>query len=111
MNRVIAGLGVLFYMSLAFAGGGATASQLGDLPPDLQIKIAQLGQVLGEAIQDGRLTDAQVQSALKTGDAAEMIRGLGPKAAQLLQDIASGFKMRYTEEELSAILGGLIIAK
>jgi hypothetical protein len=48
---------------------------------------------------------------LKTGDAAEMIRGLGPKAAQLLQDIASGFKMRYTEEELSAILGGLISAK
>jgi len=40
-----------------------------------------------------------------------MIRGLGPQAAQLLQDIASGFKLRYTEDELSAILGGLIQAK
>ena len=111
MSRTIAGLGIFFCMSVAFAEVAATSNQLGDLPPDLQLKIAQLGQVLGKAIQDGRLTDAQIQAALTSGDAAAMIRGLGPQAGQLLQDIASGFKLRYTEEELSAILGGLIQTK
>ena len=111
MIRTIVGLGMLFYMSVAFTGVAAMASQLGDLSPDLQVKVAQLGQVLGEALQDGRLTDAQIQTALKTGDATAMIRGLGPQAIHLLQDIASDLKIRYTEEELSAILGGLIRAK
>ena len=111
MTRTIVLLGLLFYMSIAFTEVAAMANQLGDLPPDLQGKIAQLGQVLGEAIQDGRLTDSQVQAALKAGDAAAMIRGLGPQAAQLLQDIASGLKIRYTEDELGAILGGLIQAQ
>ena len=111
MSKASAGLGILLCMSVAFADVSATANQLGDLPPDMQVKIAQLGQVLAGAIQDGRLTDAQVEAALNSGDAAAMIRGLGPQAAQLLQDIASGFKTRYTEDELSAVLGGLIHAK
>jgi hypothetical protein len=98
-------------MSVAFADVSARANQPGDLPPDIQVKITQLGQVLAGAIQDGRLTDAQIKAALNSGDAAAMIRGLGPQAAQLLQDIASGFKTRYTEDELSALLGGLIQAK
>ena len=40
-----------------------------------------------------------------------MIKSLGPEAAQLLQEIAAGFKGKYTEEELNMILGGLIGVK
>jgi hypothetical protein len=40
-----------------------------------------------------------------------MIRSLGPDAAQLLQDIAAGLKGRYTEDELSIMLSGLIQEK
>lgn len=48
---------------------------------------------------------------MTSGDAPTLIRSLGPEAAQLLQDIAAGFKGKHTEEELNLILGGLIGAK
>jgi len=50
VSRTIVGLGLFFCLSVAFAEVAATSNQLGDLPPDLQVKIAQ---VLGKAIQDG----------------------------------------------------------
>jgi hypothetical protein len=77
----------------------------------VQTKIAQLAQVLATAVQSGRLSDAQIQASLNGGDAPALIRSLGPEAAQLLRDIAAGFKGKYTEEELNLILGGLIGAK
>ena len=40
-----------------------------------------------------------------------MIRSLGPDAAQLLQEVATGLKGRYIEDELSMMLGGLIQEK
>jgi hypothetical protein len=107
-RTMIAGVGILLCASIAFAEGAGAANPLGDLPSDVQLKIAQLGQILAGAVQDGRLTDAQIYAALSSGDAPAMIRSLGPQAAQLLQDIAAGFKGRYTEDELNAILGGLM---
>jgi len=48
---------------------------------------------------------------LQSGDVSAMIRSLGPDAAQLLQEVATGLKGRYTEDELSMMLGGLIQEK
>ena len=107
-RTMIAGVAMLLCASVALAEAPKTANPVGDLPPDVQVKIAQLGQILARAIQDGRLTDAEIQAALNSGDAPAMIRSLGPQAAQLLQDVAVGFKGSYTEDELTAILGGLM---
>jgi hypothetical protein len=84
---------------------------LRDLPPDVQVKMSKLAEILAGAIQSGRLNESQIQTALNSGDAPAIIRSLGPEAAQLLQDIAAGFKGKYSEEELNMILGGLIGAK
>lgn len=104
-------LGVLLSAAIASAEPPATMSPLQDLPAETQAKLAQLAQVLAGAIQSGRLSDAKLQAAMNSGDAPALIRSLGPEAAQLLQDIARGFKEKYTEEELNLILGGLIGAK
>jgi len=111
MKSIIAGMSVLLCAIVAFAEPPATMSPLRDLPPEMQVKMSQLAQVLAGAIQRGQLTDAKLQAAMNSGDAPALIRSLGPEAAQLLQDIAAGFKAKYTEEELNLILGGLIGAK
>jgi hypothetical protein len=104
-------IGMLLCTSVAFAEPPATVNPLRDLPPDVQVKMSKLAEILAGAIQSGRLSDSQIQTALNSGDAPALIRSLGPEAAQLLQDIAAGFKGKYTEEELNMMLGGLIGAK
>lgn len=111
MKSIVICVSVLLCAVVAFADPPATMSPLRDLPPEMQVKMAQLAQVLAGAIQRGQLSDAKIQAALTDGDAPALIRSLGPEAAQLLQDISAGFKGKYTEEELNLILGGLIGAK
>ena len=103
-------MGILFCVSVALAEPG-TGNLLGDLPGDVQVKIAQLAQILSGAIQGGQLSDVQIKATLQSGDVSAMIRSLGPDAAQLLQEVATGLKGRYTEDELSIMLGGLIQEK
>jgi hypothetical protein len=105
---IIASIGVLCCVSVALAEPGKV-NPLGDLPGDVQVKIAQLAQILSGAIQGGQLSDGQIKATLQSGDVSAMIRSLGPDAAQLLQDVAAG--LRYTEDELSMMLGGLIQEK
>ena len=107
---IIASIGVLFCVSVALAEPGKV-NPLGDLPGDVQVKIAQLAQILFGAIQGGQLSDGQIKATLQSGDVSAMIRSLGPDAAQLLQDVSAGLKGRYTEDELSIMLGGLIQEK
>lgn len=112
MNKAItACMCVLLFASVTIAEPPTTMNPLRDLPSDVQAKMARLAQILSEAVQSGRLSDAQIQATLSGGDAPAMIKSLGPEAAQLLQEIAAGFKGKYTEEELNMILGGLIGVK
>lgn len=111
MKPMIIWMSVLLSAAVALAEPPATMSPLRNLPPEVQAKMAQLAQVLAGAIQSGQLSDAKLQAAMNSGDAPALIRSLGPEAAQLLQDIAAGFKAKYTDEELSLILGGLLGAK
>jgi len=110
-RTIIMCAGLLLCVTMALAEPPATISPLQDLPPDVQAKMARLAQILVEAVQSGRLSDAQIQASLNGGDAPAMIRSLGPEAAQLLQDIAAGFKQKYSEDELYMVLGGLLGAK
>lgn len=111
MKSIAGCMSVLLCAMVALAEPPTTMFPLRDLPPEMQTKMAQLAQVLAGAIQRGQLSDAKLQAALSGGDAPALIRSLGPEAAQLLQDIAAGFKGKYAEEELNLILGGLIGAK
>src|SRR5437773_8129923 len=112
MARVITICSVLFLSAvMAYAEQTETFQPLRDLPPQVQTDMARLAEILSSAIKSGRLSDAQVQAALNSGDAPAMIRGLGPEAAGLLQDISGGFKEKYTDEELNMILAGLIGSK
>ena len=111
MKSIIVCVSVLLCAAVTFAELPATMSPLRDLPPEMQVKMAQLAQVLADAVQRGQLTEAKLHAALTGGDAPALIRSLGPEAAQLLQDIAAGLKGKYTEEELNLLLGGLIGAK
>lgn len=111
MKSLLLGVSVLLSAAVAFAGPPATMAPLRNLPPEMQAKMTQLAQIIAGAIQRGQLSDAKLQAALSGGDAPALIRSLGPEAAQLLQDVAAGFKGKYTEEELNLILGGLIGAK
>jgi hypothetical protein len=102
---------LLLCACIACAEPPAAINPLQDLPSDVQAKMARLSDILSEAIRNGRLSDSQLQSAVYSGNAPELIRGLGPEAAQLLQDISEGFKGKYTEQELGMILGGLLGAR
>ncbi len=103
--------GMLLCASVAYAEPPATINPIRDLPPDVQVKISRLAEIVAEALQSGQLSDSQIQAAMKSGDAPALIRSLGPEAAQLLQDIVAGLKGKYTDEELNVILGGLIGVK
>ena len=111
MKALAACVSVLLFATVVLAEPPATISPLGNLPPDMQVKMARLAQILAGAIQSGRLSDATIQSAMASGDAPALIRSLGPEAAQLLHDIAAGFKGKYADDELNLLLGGLIGAK
>jgi len=111
MKALAVCVSVLLFAVVVFAEPPTTISPLGNLPQGTQVKMARLAQILAGAIQSGRLSDATIQSAMTSGDAPALIRSLGPEAAHLLHDIATGLKGKHTEEELSLILGGLIEAK
>lgn len=101
-------VGLLLTASLAFA---EPLYPFRDQPPEVQAKMQRLTEILAQSIKEGRLSDAQIRSQLNGGDAPAMIRSLGPEAATLLQEITEAFKGKYTEDELSAILGGLLETK
>jgi len=47
---------------------------------------------------------------MQSGDAAGAIRGLGPEAERLLNDIKSAFQSNYSEESLNVLLQALMSA-
>ena len=81
------------------------------LPPDVQAKLQRLTEIRAQSLKGRRLSDEQIRTDLNSGDAPTIIRNLSPEAANLLQDIATALKGRYTEEQLAVILGGRLEIK
>jgi hypothetical protein len=107
IRMVVVSVGLIVGVAVALA----EPNLLRDLPPDVQVKIVELAQIFSAAIQTGKLTDAQIKTTLNSGDVDTLIRSLGPEAAHLLQDITTGLKANYSDEQLHQLLGGLIGVK
>jgi hypothetical protein len=80
------------------------AGALGALSPDLVSKIQQRAGLLQQRMADGRINDATIQQELQGGDVAGAIRGLGPDANRLLDEIKTSFQSHYSEESLALLL-------
>ena len=83
------------------------AGILDALPSDIQAKVQQLGEMLQHDIKEGKITEAQIQRELMSGDLQQTIKSMNPEAGQLLDDINASMKNSPNAENLPDPLGGL----
>ncbi len=84
-----------------------TAGILDALPSDVRAKVQQLAQMLQQDINEGKITDAQIQRELMSGDLQQTIKSMNPEAGHLLDDINASMKNSPNAENLPDLLGGL----
>jgi hypothetical protein len=77
------------------------------LPSDVQTKMHQLGLMLQQNIKEGKITDAQIQRELMSGNLQQTIKSMNPEAGQLLDDINASMKNSPNAENLPDLLGGV----
>jgi hypothetical protein len=80
---------------------------MSELPPDVMVKIQQLGKILQQDLKDGRLTQEQLHEELVSGNLEQKIRDLNPEAGPLFDDIAQAMKNHPDADNLPHILDGL----
>lgn len=83
------------------------AGALGALSPELISKIRELVILLQKKLTDGQINDAMLQRELQGGDVRAAIRGLGPDAHRLLDEIKASLQSNYSEESLALLLQAL----
>jgi hypothetical protein len=83
------------------------AQALGALSPDLISKIRELAILVQKKLADGQINDATLQRELQGGDVGAVIRGLGPDANRLLDEIKVSLQSNYSEESLAVLLQAL----
>lgn len=112
---------MLILLALWFSGQTAALAQtpigaqkqadilklMSELPPDVMMKIQQLGKILQQDLKDGKLTQEQIQEELVSGNLEQKLRDLNPEAGPLLDDIAQAMKNHPNAENLPHILDGL----
>ena len=77
------------------------------LPSDVLAKVQQLAQMLQQDINEGKITDAQIQRELMSGNLQQTIKSINPEASQLLDEINASMKNSPNAKDLPDILGGL----
>jgi len=85
-----------------------TAGILDALPSDVLAKVQQLGQMLQQNINEGKITEAQIQRELMSGNLQQTIKSINPEAGHLLDDINASMKNSPNAENLPDLLGGLM---
>jgi len=60
---------------------------LGALPPEVLPKIDQLARLLQQVVNDGTLSERQINQEMNHGNLAGLVDDLNPEAKQLLDDI------------------------
>jgi len=85
-----------------------TAGILDALPHDVLSKVQQLAQMLQQDIHEGKITDAQIQRELMSGDLQQTIKSMDPEAGHLLEEINASMKDSPNAENLPDLLGGLM---
>ena len=81
---------------------------MSELPPDVMMKIQQLGKILQQDLKEGKLTQEQIQEELTAGNMEQKLRDLNPEAGPLLDDIAQAMNTHPNAENLPLILDGLV---
>jgi hypothetical protein len=84
-----------------------SAGILDALPSDVQAKVQQLGAMLQQDIKEGKITEAQIQRELMSGNLQQTIESINPEASHLLDDINAAMKNSPNAENLPDLLGGL----
>lgn len=77
------------------------------LPSDVLAKVQQLAQMLQQNINEGKITEAQIQRELMSGNLQQTIKSINPAAGHLLDDITASLKNSSNAEDLPDLLGGL----
>lgn len=87
-------------------------SILNSMPPDILVKVRSLAQILQQGVKDGKISDAEIQQGLTSGQLGEKLRQLSPEAAQLLEEISDASRQGKGpgEESLMPLMGGLGIS-
>lgn len=81
---------------------------MSELPPETKKNIEQLGKLLRQDLNEGKLTDAQIQQELMSGHLEQKLRDLHPEAGSLLDDVTQATKLHSQPEDLMHILDGLV---
>jgi len=84
-----------------------TAGILDALPPDVRAKVQQLAQMLQQNVNEGKITDAQIQRELMSGNLQQTIESINPEAGHLLDNINASMKNSPNAENLRDLFGGL----
>jgi hypothetical protein len=80
---------------------------LGALPPEVLPKIDQLARLLQQVVNDGTLSERQINQEMNHGNLAGLVDDLNPEAKQLLDDISTSSRANHSEETLCLLLGGV----
>jgi L-alanine-DL-glutamate epimerase-like enolase superfamily enzyme len=100
--------------SYAQLGGGQqdAARILNGMSPDTLAKVQSLAQILQQGIKDGKISDAEIQQGLTSGQLGEKLKQLSPEATQLLEEISDASRQGKGpgEESLMPLMGGLGIS-
>lgn len=95
-------------------GGGRqdAVNILNSMPPDVLAKVRSLAQILQQGLKDGKISDAEIQQGLTSGELGERLKQLSPEAAQLLEEISDASRQGKApgEESLMPLMGGLGIS-
>jgi hypothetical protein len=80
---------------------------LGALPSEVLPKIDQLARLLQQVVNDGMLSEGQINQELNHGNLAGLVDDHNPEAKQLLDDISTSSRANHSEEPLGLLLGGV----
>lgn len=109
---VLCGISLSLAMpAYAQLGGGQqdAASILSGMPPDVLAKVQSLAQILQQGLKEGKISDADIQQGLTSGQLGEKLKQLSPEASQLLDEISDASQQRKGpgEKSLMPLMGGL----
>jgi hypothetical protein len=94
------------------SGQPDAASILNGMPPDVLAKVRSLAQILQQGLKEGKISDADIQQGLTSGQLGEKLKQLSPEASQLLDEISDASQQRkgLGEESLMPLMGGLAVS-
>ncbi len=91
------------------SGQQDAGSILSGMPPDVLAKVRSLAQILQQGLKEGKISEADIQQGLTSGQLGDKLKQLSPEAAQLLEEISDASQQGKGpgEKNLMPLMGGL----